>query len=110
MKNIEYSAYEILGLDIYSNKKDIKRQYKRLIREFTPENSPNQFIAIRNAYEKLTRTDLNLQTFPIYKKPSEFFQQTAEQNSDISRKNRILSEVFEIPYPIRDELRQFIED
>ena len=49
--------YEILGLPDAAGDQVIRNRYLELVREFTPERSPEKFAAIRAAYES-TR-DLN---------------------------------------------------
>ena len=49
--------YEILGLPDGAGDEVIRNRYLELVREFTPERSPEKFAAIRAAYES-TR-DLN---------------------------------------------------
>jgi len=46
--------YDILGIAENADKKEIKKAYFRLIREYTPEKDPERFQEIRAAYERLT--------------------------------------------------------
>ncbi len=45
--------YEILGIEMDADKKEIKKAYFKLIREYTPEKDPERFQEIRAAYERL---------------------------------------------------------
>lgn len=45
--------YEILGIPVGAEKKDIKRAYFKLVRTYSPEKNPEKFQEIRNAYENL---------------------------------------------------------
>jgi curved DNA-binding protein CbpA len=49
--------YEVLGLPSDSDDDTIRRRYLELVRQFTPEQQPQKFAAIRAAYEELR--DLN---------------------------------------------------
>jgi curved DNA-binding protein CbpA len=49
--------YQILGISADADDETIRRRYLELVRQFTPEHSPERFAAIRAAYES-TR-DLN---------------------------------------------------
>ena len=49
--------YEVLGLPADSDDDAIRRRYLELVRQFPPEHQPQQFAAIRAAYEALR--DLN---------------------------------------------------
>lgn len=45
--------YAVLGLPPDSDDEAIRRRYLELVRRFSPEHHPEQFAAIRNAYESL---------------------------------------------------------
>src|SRR5262245_13998313 len=49
--------YEVLGLPADSDDETIRRRYLELVRQFTPEQAPDKFAAVRQAYEELR--DLN---------------------------------------------------
>ena len=51
---MEERYLEVLGLARGSDKKEIKRAYFRLVRQFTPEKNPERFQQIREAYEYLS--------------------------------------------------------
>lgn len=51
---MEEKYYETLGLVKGAEKKDIKRAYFRLVRQYTPEKDPERFQQIREAYEYLS--------------------------------------------------------
>ena len=46
--------YEILGVERGAEERDVKRAYFRLVRKFSPENHPEDFKRIREAYEVLS--------------------------------------------------------
>src|SRR3954453_23105269 len=49
--------YAILGLPGDSDDETIRRRYLELVRQFSPEQHPDKFAAVRQAYEQLR--DLN---------------------------------------------------
>jgi curved DNA-binding protein CbpA len=49
--------YAVLGLPADSDDEMIRRRYLQLVRQFSPEQHPEQFAAVRQAYESLR--DLN---------------------------------------------------
>lgn len=49
------TAYKILGIDETASEREIKRAYARLSKEYHPEEHPEEFQAIREAYVCLTR-------------------------------------------------------
>jgi curved DNA-binding protein CbpA len=49
--------YSVLGLSPDSDDEAIRRRYLQLVRQFSPEQHPDQFASIRQAYENLR--DLN---------------------------------------------------
>jgi curved DNA-binding protein CbpA len=49
--------YSLLGISVESDDDTIRRRYLELVRQFTPEQHPEKFAAIRQAYENLR--DLN---------------------------------------------------
>ncbi|MSP59441.1 MAG: tetratricopeptide repeat protein [Myxococcales bacterium] len=48
--------YEILGIERAAEERDVKRSYFRLVRKFSPENAPEEFKRIREAYEILSNS------------------------------------------------------
>ncbi len=47
------TPYEVLGLGRRAGLAEIKRAYFKMVREHPPEEDPEQFKKIRNAYEQL---------------------------------------------------------
>ena len=54
---IKKSPYEILGLDGDFEFKDIKKAYRKAVRENPPEMKPEAFAEISDAYDMLTNED-----------------------------------------------------
>ena len=51
---IKITPYEVLGLDGDFEYSDIKKAYKKLIRQYPPQSESEMFIKIRDAYDSLT--------------------------------------------------------
>jgi curved DNA-binding protein CbpA len=64
--------YEVLGLPPDADDEAIRRRYLELVRQFTPEHSPEKFAAIRAAYESTRDLDTRLRhrLFEMGKKES----------------------------------------
>jgi curved DNA-binding protein CbpA len=51
------NAFEVLGLPPDAGDEQVRARYLQLAREFPPEHHPQQFAAVRAAYEKLKDLD-----------------------------------------------------
>ncbi len=51
--------YEILGVSAGANLKEIKLAYHQKLREFRSHSHPEEFMAVRQAYESLRRGERN---------------------------------------------------
>lgn len=109
MKDITISPYEVLGLSTTASVKDIKRQYKRLIRVHTPESSPKQFMTIRAAYDALQSADNRFVDLPLYQQPMAFLDEIKQQSQHESVDYSILTKVFESPFNTNYEIHQLIK-
>lgn len=49
--------FEVLGIEITNDEKEIKKAYARLIRKYSPENSPEKFSEISKAYKVLSNAE-----------------------------------------------------
>jgi curved DNA-binding protein CbpA len=49
--------YHVLGVPDDADDETIRRRYLELVREFPPERSPEEFAAVRAAYERLKDLD-----------------------------------------------------
>jgi len=47
-----FDPWEVLGLTADSDDETIRRRYLELVRQFPPEQHPERFAAIRQAYER----------------------------------------------------------
>ena len=53
--------YAVLGLAADCDDETIRRRYLELVKQFSPERHPEQFAAIRQAYESLRDLETRLQ-------------------------------------------------
>jgi curved DNA-binding protein CbpA len=53
-------AYQVLGISADSDDAAIRRRYLELVRQYPPEQHPEKFAAVREAYETLKDTDTRL--------------------------------------------------
>jgi curved DNA-binding protein CbpA len=54
--------YAVLGLERGATRREVKRAYFRLVREYPPETEPEAFKRLRGAYEKLRTADTKAET------------------------------------------------
>lgn len=103
------TPYEILGIDAHASSKEIKRLYKKLIRQYTPEHHAEKFMSIRAAYDAILKPDFLTKDFPVYHKPLEIIAAiTAEATAtekDRELSTNTLTEVFETPFNTVFELK-----
>ena len=52
--------YQVLGLPADCDDETIRRRYLELVRQFSPEQHPDKFAAVRAAYESLRDLDTRL--------------------------------------------------
>src|SRR5216117_778188 len=52
--------YAVLGLPADANDEAIRRRYLELVKQYSPEQHPQKFAAIREAYESLRDLDTRL--------------------------------------------------
>ena len=53
------NAWEILGIEPTSDKKEIKRAYAKLLKQYHPEENPEEFKQIQAAYQQCLHPDQN---------------------------------------------------
>lgn len=51
--NTQKNPYVVLGIDRHAGLAEVKRAYFQLVRQYPPEDAPEQFREIRDAYEQL---------------------------------------------------------
>ncbi len=105
MNTYKQSPYEVLGLfgkDFTVD--DIKKNYQRLVRENPPEQKPDEFMKIRDAYDTITKGFTSSIVF-FYK---DIAPEVVEKEEKKATSNTFLKEYFEVPFSIEVELNQYI--
>lgn len=103
------SAYEILGIES-ENIGDVKKKYLELVRKYPPENAPEMFMKIREAYDniaKFQRKDSSID-FVLYKSPQSVFDVKKESKKKMDKD--ILKDVFETPFKTETEVQKLIKN
>ena len=95
---IRKSPYEILGLEGDFEFKDIKKAYRKAIRENPPEQNPKMFSIISDAYDSLTNE-------AYFTKNIEDQHFVLELNIVIEEKTKsdnspYLKKIFEVPFSV----------
>ncbi len=99
MSQPKYSPYEILNIPFNATPKEVKRSYKKLIRQYTPEHHPEEFMDIRSSYEFLTDGYQFATSLPIYKKPLVVMVQKSQNDQHpVELPRSILATFFETPF------------
>ncbi|PSR22725.1 MAG: hypothetical protein C7B45_05880 [Sulfobacillus acidophilus] len=104
------SPYQILGVDPQSSRDEIRRQYLARVRENPPETHPEEFEAIRSAYEALTSptpTHPNTVASQSQEEWQAFDTEIVQLLKDGQWK-RILSMIKDKPEPVRSLVRAVV--
>lgn len=56
------NAWEVLGIDPTSDKKEIKKAYARLLKQYHPEENPEEFKQIQAAYQQCLHPDQEIES------------------------------------------------
>lgn len=56
------NAWEILGIEPTSDKKTIKRAYAKLLKQYHPEENPEEFKQIQAAYQQCLHSDQEIES------------------------------------------------
>jgi len=94
---IKITPYEILGLEGDFEYSDIKKSYKKLIRQYPPQSEPEMFAKIRDAYDSLTNEEYYLNS-----KEDELVYSLKKIDIDEKKIDSVkyLTTVFETPFDI----------
>jgi curved DNA-binding protein CbpA len=90
--------YLVLGVKPPSSHEEIRRKYLSLIRVFTPESAPNDFVRINQAYESLKseRHRVNMRIFGCHDTVDwEAELKNLAQSLKIKKRSPTLSELIE---------------
>ena len=80
--------YKILGISENADKKEIKRAYFKLVRQYSPEKDPQRFQEIREAYESLmAANDQNADTAFQLHFPTDDFARELRKNIEYQMKH-----------------------
>ena len=102
------NPYEILDLPLAASVEDVKKQYKTLIRQYTPEREPDMFTTIRTAYDAInTELFVENKKYDRYQKPLEL----CGKQDDSAKEDRrpLLTSVFETPFNTAFELEKLLD-
>ena len=98
---IKKSPYEILGLEGDFVFKDIKKAYRKAIREHPPEQNPEKFAMICDAYDRLTNEEYFMQNVEEMHIALDTSLSLEESDDSEKRDNsKYLKEIFEVPFNI----------
>ena len=56
------NAWEVLGIEPTSDKKEIKKAYARLLKQYHPEENPEEFKQIQAAYQQCLHQDQEIES------------------------------------------------
>lgn len=56
------NAWEILGIEPTKDKKEIKKAYARLLKQYHPEENPEEFKQIQAAYQQCLHSDQEIES------------------------------------------------
>ena len=93
------NAWEVLGIDPTSDKKEIKKAYARLLKQYHPEENPEEFKQIQAAFQQCLHQDQEIESVSF------------EQNKqDIKTQNIPTKEDTIIPPPIPKVETLFVQN
>jgi len=95
---IKKSPYEILGLEGEFEFKDIKKAYRKAIREHTPDTNPEQFALISDAYDFLTNEEYFIKGIEDNRFVLNISMEKEERKKEGN--SRYLKKIFEVPFQI----------
>ena len=96
------NAWEILGIEPTSDKKEIKKAYARLLKQYNPEENPEKFKKIQAAYQQCLHSDQEIESVS--------YEQNIESKQDIKTQPISIKEDTIIPPPIPKITTLFIQN
>lgn len=96
------NAWEILGIEPTSDKKEIKKAYARLLKQYHPEENPEKFKQIQAAYQQCLHSDQEIE--------SVLYEQNIESKQDIKTQPISIKEDTIVPPPIPKITTLFIQN
>ena len=96
------NAWEILGIEPTSDKKTIKRAYAKLLKQYHPEENPEEFKQIQAAYQQCLHSDQEIESVS--------YEQNIESKQDIKTQPISIKEDTIVPPPIPKITTLFIQN
>ncbi len=96
------NAWEILGIEPTSDKKEIKKAYARLLKQYHPEENPEKFKKIQAAYQQCLHSDQEIESVS--------YEQNIESKHDIKTQPISIKEDTIVPPPIPKITTLFIQN
>lgn len=96
------NAWEILGIEPTSDKKEIKKAYAKLLKQYHPEENPEKFKQIQAAYQQCLHSDQEIESVS--------YEQNIESKQDIKTKPISIIEDTIVPPPIPKITTLFIQN
>lgn len=96
------NAWEILGIEPTSDKKEIKKAYAKLLKQYHPEENPEKFKQIQAAYQHCLHSDQEIESVS--------YEQNIESKQDIKTQPISIKEDTIVPPPIPKITTLFIQN
>lgn len=96
------NVWEILGIEPTSDKKEIKKAYARLLKQYHPEENPEKFKKIQAAYQQCLHSDQEIESVS--------YEQNIESKHDIKTQPISIKEDTIVPPPIPKITTLFIQN
>lgn len=96
------NAWEILGIEPTSDKKEIKKAYAKLLKQYHPEQNPEKFKQIQAAYQQCLHSDQEIESVS--------YEQNIESKQDIKTQPISIKEDTIVPPPIPKITTLFIQN
>lgn len=96
------NAWEILGIEPTSDKKEIKKAYAKLLKQYHPEENPEKFKQIQAAYQQCLHSDQEIESVS--------YEQNIESKQDIKTQPISIKEDTIVPPPIPKITILFIQN
>lgn len=76
------NAWEVLGIDPTSDKKEIKKAYARLLKQYHPEENPEEFKQIQAAFQQCLHQDQEIESVSFEQNKQDIKTQTIPTKED----------------------------
>lgn len=96
------NAWKILGIEPTKDKKEIKKAYARLLKQYHPEENPEEFKQIQAAYQQCLHSDQEIESVS--------YEQNVESKQDIKAQPISTEEDTIVPPPIPKITTLFIQN